>query len=185
MKLPVICSFYTTEYKELAGQMKQSVESFGFETDIVQIEKINGRWLDTIYWRADFVKMMLEKHKNDVVWLDADAVMCKRPTIFENFKGDFGAHVRDFRWRKNELLGGTMYFADTDKTRKFVDEWIFLNNNTPKQRLSQWVIPTALKRVPLEFVNLPASYCQIFDLMKECGEPTILHTQASRKFRDG
>lgn len=182
---PIICSFYTPEYKELADRMKASVDSFGFETDIIQIEKVNGRWLDTIYWRADFIKMMLDKHKRDVVWLDADAIMERFPVLFEDFKGDFGAHVHDFPWRKQELLGGTMYFAYKKKTLKLIDEWIFLNNNTPRQRLSQWVIPLALKRVDLSFVNLPASYCKIFDLMKECGDPIILHTQASRKFRDG
>lgn len=182
---PIICSFYTSEYKELSEKMKASAELFGFETDIIEVEKIKGSWLETIYWRADFVKIMLEKHKRDIVWLDCDAVICKSPDLFENFEGDFGAHIHDFKWRKQEVLGGTMYFAFNERTIKFINEWIFLNANTPRQNLSQWVIPLAMKRVALNFVNLPASYCQIFDLMKEVGDPVIQHNQASRKFRNG
>lgn len=181
---PIICSFFTPDYVHLAKRMVESVRSFGFETNVQVIEKINGRWIDTIYWRAQFIQIMLVKHARDVVWLDCDAVMERYPYLFDNFQGDFGAHIHDFRHRKSELLGGTMYFAHTPKTMELVDRWIKLNNSMPQQKLSQWVLEEAVKGWDGKFVNLPAQYCQIFDLMKECGEPVISHWQASRQFRN-
>jgi len=183
--MPVICSFFTKEYAELAERMKNSALRFGYETDIQQIEKINGSWLDTMYWRAEFVRQMLEKHGRDVVWLDCDAVIEKRPELFDCFEGDFGIHIHDFPWNRRDHLGGTMYFSYNGKTMLFIDRWILLNKRLPRQTLTQRIIPHAISASPeLVVINFPATYCQIFDLMKDCGEPVISHWQASRKFRE-
>lgn len=183
---PVICSFFTKEYAELAERMRNSAQQFGYETDIIQIEKINDSWLDTMYWRAEFIKQMLEKHQDrDIVWLDCDAVIERTPKLFECFEGDFGICIYDFRWKKQDHLGGTMYFANRERTKQFVDRWIHFNKTMPRQNITQYVIPHAVSASPgLIVINLPASYCQIFDLMKECGDPVISHWQASRKFRN-
>ena len=181
---PVICSFYTQEYKDLAKRMERSAKLFGFETDLKQVEKVNGSWLETIYTRANFVLEMLEKHGRDIVWLDSDAVIDRYPELFDEFDGDFGAHVHEWTDRGKELLGGTMYFRHTEATLELVKKWISLNGSLPKQALSQWVIPQALEGWSGKFVNLPANYTQIFDLMADAGEPIISHYQASRQFRN-
>lgn len=182
---PIICSFFTPEYVHLAKRMIESAQKFGFETDVQAKEKINGRWIDTIYWRAEFIRIMLAKHNNrDVIWLDCDAVILKQPELFEDFQGDFGAHVHDFPWRKNELLGGTMYFANNDSTRDLIERWIHFNKALPNERLSQWVLAAALKHWKGTFIKLPAQYCQIYDLMSDCGDPVISHFQASRRYRN-
>lgn len=182
---PTICSFYTQEYEYLASWMMESAWMYGYDTDVQQIEKINNSWLDTIYYRPEFIKNMLSKHDGDVVWLDCDAVIRKEPVLFSCFEADFGIHIHDFPWRKNEYLGGTMYFSNNVRTKKFLDVWIELNQKMPKQKLSQWIIPHAIKECQeLLVFNLPAQYCQIFDHMKDCGDPVILHQQASRKFRN-
>ncbi len=182
---PIICSFYTPEYAHLAQKMIESVKSFGFTTDVLAIEKINNDWLDTIYWRPSFIKKMLEKHHQDVVWLDCDAVMKSYPILFDNFKGDFGVHIHDFRWRKNEYLGGTMYFSYNPRTLNFLNHWIELNQTEQRQALSQWMIPKAIEKTSLLFVDiLPEEYCNIFDHIN-CKNPVISHYQASREFRNG
>lgn len=187
---PVICSFYTKEYTELAARMEKSARSFGFETDIVMIDKINGSWLETIYWRPEFVLQMLKKHERDVIWLDCDAIVEKDPALFRCFEGDFGIHIHERPKRAGlpdvDYLGGTMYFAYNMRVIAFLVNWITLNKTMPKQLLSQWVIPHALELTPeLILVELPPEYTQVFDLMRgEGGEPVISHWQASRKFRE-
>lgn len=181
---PIIVSFFTPEYALLAKRMIESVRSFGFDVDIQVIDKINGRWIDTIYWRANFIQIMLAKHQRDVVWLDCDAVMERYPVLFDDFPCDFGAHIHNFPHRKGELLGGTMYFANNEKAKELVARWINFNDSMPRQRLSQWVLEEAVKGWDGTFFNFPPEYCQIFDLMKGTGLPVISHWQASRKFRN-
>lgn len=182
---PIICSYFTEEYAALAERMIKSVEKFGFETDVIKISKINNSWIDIIYWRPEFILQMLWKHRNrDIVWLDCDATMEEYPVLFDNFPDDFGIHVHDFKWRKNEHLGGTMYFSYKQRTINFLRKWIELNKTTERQTLSQWIIPMAIKESPgLKVGILPESYCNIFDHIN-CKNPVITHWQASRQFRN-
>ncbi len=181
---PIICSFYTKEYLTLANRMVESAKRWGYETDVIEIEKIHGKWLDTIYWRANFVDLMLKKHQRPIVWLDCDAVIESDPVLFESIDADFAAHVHTFKWAKDELLGGTMFFNYTPKCFELIDTWLHFNKVIPKENLSQKVIKAAFKHWDGKFFELPASYCQIFDLMADCGTPIISHHQASRQFRN-
>ncbi len=164
--------------------MIESAQKWGYETDVVAINKINGRWLDTIYWRADFVKLMLEKYQKPIVWLDCDAIIESNPILFESIEADFAAHTHTFRWAKDEILGGTMFFNYTPKCFEFIDKWLHFNAVLPKENLSQRVIKAAFKHWDGVFFELPGSYCRIFDLMPEVKEIVISHHQASRQFRD-
>jgi hypothetical protein len=184
-KRPIICSFYTDSYKDYADKLRTSAESFGFETEIVPIEN-KGSWIKTIYYRADFIRKMLEKHRQDVVWIDCDAEMKRAPALFENFEGDIGVHYATMTWFNNqiELLGGTLYFAYTPKTLELVYLWIKLNKEYPDEKRSQIVLQKAIKLWDGKIIPLPASYVYISDLMEKIGEPVIQHYQASRKFKE-
>jgi hypothetical protein len=180
---PIIISFYTPEYADLAERMRRSANFFGLETDIVSVEK-KGSWVETMYTRAQFILDMLDKHGRDVVWLDSDAVIHKYPELFDDFKGDFGVHYATFPWREEEeLLGGTMYFANTHKARELIEIWLRLNKELPRQELTQWILQQAVQQWDGTLVRLPPTYTQIFDLMADRGDPVIEHFQASRKFR--
>lgn len=190
IKRPIIVSFYTPEYKIYADKMRQSAQKFGFETDIIAIEK-KGNWLKTIYSRANFVKSMLEKHKRDVVWCDSDACFLQYPELFNNFTAEFGAHFLDTKKlygggypRDVELLGGTMYFKYCKNTLRLVDNWILDNEKFPDMHLSQWVLQETVKNWGGKILELPPTYCQIFDSMASLGEPVIEHYVKSRSFRD-
>lgn len=181
---PIICSFYTPEYKALAARMIASAQKFGYATDVIEIEKINGKWIDTIYWRAEFLLERLNHYKQPIIWLDCDAVIEQNPVLFESIDGDFAAHTHDFPWRKNETLGGTMFFNFTPKAIELLETWIRLNKIMPKQNLSQKVLAEALKVWDGVKVQLPGSYCLIFDHMANDGPAVIKHYQASREFRN-
>lgn len=187
---PVIVSFYTPEYKIYADKMQQSAQKFGFETDIVAVKK-QGDWLKTVYSRANFIKLMLEKHKRSIVWVDSDAQILQYPELFDNLDVDFAAHFLDTKtlygggYEKDvDLLGGTMFFNYTEKTLQLVDNWISNNETMPKQKLSQWVLHETVKKWDGKILELPPTYCQIFDSMAHMGEPVIEHYVKSRSFRN-
>ncbi len=187
VRQPIVISFYTPEYTKLAERMRLSVESFGFKHDITPVQKIDNNWRKTIYWRAEFVKMMLEKHHHDVLWIDSDAVMRQYPALFDNFPADFGAHWASFKWAPHELLGGTMYFAYNLRTLALVNAWIRANQEHPNETLSQRVLQPVVERFIAEgkitAIELPSTYTHIFDFMAGLGSPVIEHLQASRQFR--
>lgn len=188
VKRPVIISFFTPEYESDMQRLNRSVTRYGFVTDFVKLkEKLDGSWLRTIYWRAEFILEMLQKHKQDVVWTDADSEFCQYPELFENFKGMFGAHWH--KWnddRGKELLGGTMYFKYCKETVAFVKSWIALNKQIPNAKLSQHVLAQAWSKWEFKdkSVELPGVYCQIFDSMAGEGEPVVHHYQSSRQHRE-
>ena len=194
IRRPVIVSFYTPEYEKEAERFEKSVRRFGFETDIIRIPK-RGTWLKTIYWRANFLLEMLEKHRRDIVWIDCDAEMCQYPELFDDFDADFGIHHALWVDREDEYLGGTMYFKYSPQTLEFMKLWIRMNDQFPNEVLSQHVLKKAILKFSKEtwksvgckllMRNLPPTYCQIFDLMENAGKPVICHYQASRKYRDG
>lgn len=174
-KRPLVVSFYTPEYKEIAQDMHKSANLFGFETDIVPIEK-KGTWTDMAYYKATFMRDKLREHKRDILWLDADSVVFKYPELFDNFKSDVGVHYKDGK----ELLSAVVYLSYNDKVLELMDIWQEKNKTMPKQVCPQKCLQAAIKDWTGEVTDLPKEYCKICDIMK--GDPIIEQRQASRKF---
>lgn len=189
---PIYTNFFTPEYSSEIKRLQTSAARFGLETDFVPLaEKREGSWLRTIYWRPEFLLEQLQKHKRDLVWVDADAEVMQYPSIFDNFE----AHVGVYRnpkafWdpKTDEYLGGTIYLKYDSVTISFLEAWIKLNADFPNEELSQIVLKKAIEkflgRKRFVLKELPATYCQIFDLMDKAGEPVIQHYQASRRVRE-
>lgn len=192
---PLFTSFFTPEYSKDVQRLQTSCSRFGLETDFVPIEgKREGSWLRTIYWRPEFLLGQLQKHKRDLVWVDADAEVMQYPLEFENWTGDIGLyHNPKAFWdpKTDEWLGGTIYLSYNEAVISFLKSWIKLNEEFPDQPLSQMVLKKAIEKAMkkktgrlLSIRNLPATYCQIYDLMVGAGEPVIQHYQSSRQHRE-
>lgn len=186
---PIIVSFYTPNYREYAEVLKTSVEKFNFEHDILQIDPRGPLWIQNIYWRADFIKAMLQKHKRDVIWIDSDAEIKNYPFLFDDFKGDFGVYFHEWPVSDHypngfsELLGGTMYFSYNDEVLDLVDKWVILNSDGIMKMRSQLVLQKAVKNWEGHIVQLPASYTYVRHLMPDVRHVVVEHYQASGKFR--
>lgn len=84
--------------------------------------------------KIDLVKMALEQGYEYIFWVDADAVIMDFETDLRDAikDHDIGACVHDpaksdFLKQlgvKRHINVGVMYFRNTDKTRKFIDEWL-------------------------------------------------------------
>jgi hypothetical protein len=120
-----------------------------------------------------------------IVYLDADAIVRSFPILFDEIDADIAVHYYDNKKRNfKELLSGTIYLGPTANAKKLVQLWIDVNKEFPEQ-WDQKNLDIAIKRMPeLKVVELPPSYCLIFDLMKDQGPAVIEHLQASRRFRN-
>ena len=176
---------YFTEgngYEAEADKLQESLDYFGIDHHIQPVANF-GSWMANTNYKPHFVHDMMEQYPDTpLVYTDVDSVFQQYPKLFEELDCDFACHIRNGQ----ELLSGTMYFEDNDYTNKLIMEWKFQVSRFP-ETWEQKNLHQALKRIqekyPLCFQSLPATYCQIFDIMKNAGEPVIEHFQASRRLK--
>lgn len=194
----IYISYYTsnTPYEQVIQNcLLPSLKTYGLKYDIEAIED-KGSWQANTGYKCVFVKKMLQKHNEPVVFLDADAVVTRNPALFDELNDyDIAFHWLDWylQWRgktgdKRELLSGTMMFNPTKNTFNLLDEWIYeVKSQSGKweQRVLQEIIER--KEKELQIYNLPASYCAVILHNKKIPSyikaPVIVHTQASRKYK--
>jgi len=194
-KMPIVVSHYTrnTGYEQEVKNLIASLDKFGLQYDIEAIDSLgeqNGvkAWRRNSNYCSQLVQKMLKRYpERDILRVDADAVFRQSPDLFlqDDFDADIAAHIANFHWHPNELLGGTIFFRNTPSVSWLVENWAWeCMVNRPKQRN-----PDILKDIinkdtfNVKFVELPPTYCKIFDIMKHVKDPVIEHFQASRRFR--
>jgi hypothetical protein len=185
-----IISYYTvdTGYEKEVENLIDSLELFRLSYVIVGIRSL-GSWQKNTHYKVQFIKEMLKKFKQPLVFLDADAVVKQDPVLFNDLVGncDIAVHYRD----NSILLSGTIYLEPSDATFELLDLWKKLNEKNPKAYEHNNLSVTINTKLSikeqlveqLKLFKLPPTYAQIFDFMKDEGEPVIEHHQASRKFR--
>jgi hypothetical protein len=178
----IIASMFTTgtQYEIEVQKLKQGLDKFKVKYEIMGI-KTQGSWEKNTQMKPQVIKTVMEKYKLPVVWMDADAELLKYPEFFHTITGDVSYH-KIKEW--NEMLTGTLYFADVPECMEFLDKWITLNNENflPDAKNFQTIME---KDTKLKYVPLPADYIKIFDNpLIESKDPVIVHNQASRRLKN-
>jgi hypothetical protein len=187
----IVVSFYTraTSYKDDALRLAASLHHHGLEWKMEAIDSL-GSWQANTYYKAEFLRKMLDEYPDkDLVWLDVDVTLHSYPGLFETIDADLGVHFID--WKKygksdhRELNTSVMFVKNNQRMRQLIDEWIsenkqMINTGIWEQMNLQNVLAD---QRDLKIVNLPATYCKIFDFMKEVKNPVIELMQASRRYR--
>lgn len=181
---PLYIAYYThnTPYEHEAKKLRESLERFELPYEITSIPSF-GSWQANTHYKAIFIQNMLYRHpERPLVYLDVDAVVKSYPLLFEELSCDIAAHRYTSPTRpKGELLSGTLYIAPTDNCKKLIQLWRYINQEYPSH-WEQTNLSLAIQFMPdITFFELPPAYCQIYDLMKDRGEPVIEHFQASRQ----
>lgn len=184
---PVFVNFYTRSrgYDEYAAHLVESLHRAGCLIDQEVIE-YPGSWTKAQALKPVFLQRKLEENfPHPIVWVDADAIVHQRPTLFyewadEHNAPDIGVHYKN----GEECLSGTIWLNPSERTRNLLARWVKLQQANPEewdQRLLEHLIS---EDNDLKLERLPATYCQIFDSMKDAGEPVIEHFQHSRKAKE-
>lgn len=206
MPMPVFVAHYTvdTPYEELIKTLKASLEKHKLPYYIEPIKSL-GSWRLNSNYSAKLVQKCLKMFPGQpVLKTDADAIVQRYPSVFDmvDFNPDIAACIWYRFRRRGELLGGTLYFANNEKSNEVVDKWVDLCDRFPDKRnpdlLEQvlwgrqdkaacvWPKQEGLLKMSnnVVFQKLPLQYCKIFDLMaNEVSNPVMEHFQASRKNR--
>jgi len=185
---PVYVSFYTPDYEDCAIDLMMSLETFGLSSD-VQAFKDLGTWLKNCAAKPKYIWQMMSKHEgHPIVWIDADAVVRRRPELFDSMEADLG--VVRYEWpapKRVEILSGTVYVANNIKAHRLVDAWIEECADKP-DIWDQKCLENAMERIEekVKVTYLPISYAFISDTHRKKFpgvEPVIEHFQRSRRTR--
>jgi hypothetical protein len=138
------------------------------------------------HYKATFLKQMLEMYKPlPILYVDIDATFEAYPVLFDTLECDVGVYVLDHHARRpdtprNEMMSGTIFFGNTDKSRAIVDKWIEECGRFTgvwDQKILQSVLEGS------DFYHLPHEYCTMFDDIIQPQHPIIVHHQISRIIR--
>lgn len=177
-----VVSFHTDDmlYNRHIERLKESLVDHGIESHVEKVPRETG-WIHHVNYKPVFILKCLEMFDENIVWLDADAVVQQYPVLFDDMDADIAVHYKGGK----ELLSGTVFIANNDGGRKVVQEWVDLKDRfkDDSHMVDQRMLQTVLDNGNHNVYKLPAPYTLIFDLMSHLGPPVIEHFQASRKGR--
>jgi hypothetical protein len=188
MTAPLYVSYYTPDYAELAERLRQSCMAAGVEHEISPVPD-RGRWDLNCDLKPGFIRDRMEASPGrPVVWVDSDAVIRRRPTLFDRLAAEGRIDVGVCRWkrlrslRRAEVLSGTIYFGDTAGARQLLETWDRECRENP-HRWDQVSLEVSIGQHNLNVEWLPVEYTFISDIHRyEYPEarPVIEHFQNSR-----
>ncbi len=184
--LPLIVSFYTagTPYKEEAQRLIDSCNSVGVPHYVCEIPSL-GSWEANCALKPSFLLAMWRDKRGPFLWVDADAILHRRPDLLINAACDFAIHKVDL-W---EFASGTVFFNNTPLAGLLLQRWEALCRCYPHiwdQRLLDAAWEELMREHPLVTQWLPVAYTLIYDRPEAATTkqlPVIVHHQASRRLK--
>lgn len=178
----VVCGFYTPNYLGQVTSMKRSLEAHGINHFLKRYERLET-WEATTRLKPVFLDYCLKKFPDrDILYLDADAVVRKPLTFFDDVKSDICMLFHPTVVRGKHFLrisAGTVYCRNTEGGRRFAQLWMAQEDKCGKLNVDEDMIYMAFAEMQgISITVLPREYYKIFD---DPGlDPVIEHFQASR-----
>lgn len=176
-----VISWYTPDYALCNERLVRSLEEHGHTNYVCWPVVPVGKWGANVrYYKMWALAKALKEIDGDFLYLDSDAVVHSRMTLFDDWAGDdLGVHYRAGR----ELLGGTVYVKPSARIVLFLDEVASVMETAGL--VWQQAAQLTLQRHPeINVKKLPPEYCCIFDSMRREHpgiQPVIEHMQYSRQ----
>ena len=184
---PIFASYYTPNYRKAAKQLEASLDEFGLRKFVIPVTS-EGSWRQNTYLKPWLVRTVLKKNPDSpVVWVDADAIVRKHPKELFEVSSDvaFVSWIRPDTGTE-EIICGTIYFANTPEALFFIDTWADLIAHITPWADQGVILETKQRCRDVTFSYLPIEYNFIFDTHRKHfpdQEPVIEHFQLSRAER--
>ncbi len=193
---PLIVSYCTKDslYEEEIKDLILSCASLKLEYSIESIVSL-GSWEKNCCYKPKYILEKLITHKKPLLWVDADAIIVKKPIIDNFLNYDFGFRFKyDENKNKKSIRSGTIFINYTPESINFLKTWDIecqkqLNDQNKVHEV--WDERCLYKLIredkfKITFYELPISYCKIFDKFNDKvddEEIYILQFQASRLYK--
>jgi len=161
MKLPIYITYATPDYTPYMVELVESLLSIGIpkERIVASNAYIDGDWFERVKYKPRYVQEVMQKHpETPVCWLDADAVIERKPILIEQCTADIAAAPRPHH---NKYSGGILFFNATPIAAKIVKEWIVLTDKADNLAPDEYSITSLIlkHRKRIAFQELPITYC--------------------------
>jgi len=194
-----IFTYYTknTPYVQEAKKLQKDCKKLGVPFVKASVNP-QGSWVENTMIKPKVILKALQTTKYDcLVWIDADGRLKSYPSLFDKFDKN-GVNFGVFQMgSKSRITSGTIFMRNNNRVRAFVQDWEELCRISHERLGDQHCLRALIdmngyKIYKIKYKPLPYSYCYIYDdslrqlapkIPKLEGEPVILHTQASRKYR--
>jgi len=197
----IICSYYTLEtpYQDISHKyLIPSIEKLQLKSDVRGIEN-KGSWQLNTSYKPQFIKEMLEKHNENIVWIDVDAEVLSYPYLFEEIPEEynFAAHMLNRNdWYniklephdERELLTGTLFIRNNQNAKTIINIWT--EECKQNKAWEQKVLQKIFEQYNIKICELPIGYSYIKTLPDgskpniQCPSPVIIHNQVSRLLKN-
>ena len=153
----VFVSYYTPNYKKWVDNLRDSLGKQHLKYDLVPIAHKTSekdgkeKWQANVRYKPQFILDMLKKHSDAraVVWVDADAIVGQKPTLFTKMREDLGVCFKPFPNKrmpsKYELLSGTVFVRNTPNAIRMMELWVeampYVKEQKKKMRQPQLLKP--------------------------------------------
>lgn len=175
---PLVVAFYTknTPYQEEVKELAKTCKEHNL-TLITKGYETRGSWVQNAGIKPEFLLSMMQEHKCNLLYVDADARVRKHIDL-SFVEHDLAVHYKNDK----ELLSGTIFLRHTPEVLHLLREWICMQQNSPGV-WDQKTLQDLIEKLEFPVTRLPPQYTQIFDKMAHHGDPIIEHMQASRRYR--
>ena len=162
----MIISGYTinTDYEQEVKDLESDLKRFNLDYKLDGYES-RGDWTKNTMVKAELIQRALNEFPSeDIIWLDADAIILKNPTFFhclKNMEFDICCHYLKTSYNPNELLSGTIVFRNNDIVKSLVNDWVNDNSgvNWDQKILQKYIDGKYVDK--LKKLNLPEEYIKI------------------------
>ena len=182
-----LVSAYTqhTPYEEEFKRFDASVKKQGITNYKVYPLQSKGNWYKNCQLKATTILNAMNELNDNILWVDIDAEIRGDISYFNTLDCDICCYYLKTRWNPNELLSGTIYFANNEASKRILSKWIEINagNSSWDQINLQSVVDKENVRKTI----MPADYIvvdRICTQWQKYGSIKIYHHQASRKNRN-
>ena len=177
----VICTFYTPGYIQFLSAWENRVKATGYEYHIELMED-RGKWSLNDCIKPEFIKSMMLKYPDkNIVWVDIDGQIVKKPVLFESIGNDIDMaghrlilapyewkyiqekYTYQKMWGSRLVLGGTLMLGNTDRAHRLVDMWMESCQNDPDRQTGDQdnlneLLDKHAEGMELNFYELPYQY---------------------------
>ena len=171
----VVCFFTkNTPYEDVANKyLIKSLEKLGIFHVVYEVLN-NGDWLENIAYKPEIILKAMNKFPDkDIVYLDADSIVCKYPDLFDKISPeiDIAYHLLDWdTWYCNntghkEVFNSTIFLRNNEQTKEFVGKWMAETIDSPKTGehlvFDELIKQDMKNHKTLNHYNLPLTYAYI------------------------
>ena len=189
---PTVISFYTekTSYEREAQDLIASCEKFHLSYVVDEVPNF-GSWEKNCCFKPKYILEKLASLNIPVLWLDADAIIYQKPSLFENLTTDLALHSNsDLPLNHpSKVNSGTLLCYPTIATFTLLKKWDQKTERLLAVDPDPWdqiALRNVLFQSNVKIHFLDSRYCRIFTNIQtedELKSSFFIHFQASRTLK--